>query len=678
MPSSPVPLPALAAAAEAAEAAPLSLPAYLAVVVVIAVVAQWLAWAVRVPSLLLLLPAGFALGQVLAPDAAMGRGVVSAAASVGVGIILFEGSMTLRFKELRGISGPVIRLTTVVVAIAFVLLSGAAWLVGIDWRLAVLVGAIAVVTGPTVINPILRQMRPTRRVSSLLRWEGIVVDPIGAILAVLVFQAILAGREGDTLAVIIATLALTIGVAVGFSVPVGFALGAAVRRHWVPDYLQGVLFLAVAIAALVASNLIADEAGLLTVTVLGVVLGNQRGLRLVVVREFQEHLQVLLIGVLFVLLAGRVSIAQLVDAAPQALALLALAVIVVRPVSVLLGLRGTAATRQERLLLAFMAPRGIVAAAVTSVFALELQHAADATAERAADPAVVGDEAGRLAAEAASLAGLGDQAEQLVPVVFILIVGTVAIYGLGVGRLAERLGLASSSPHGVLFAGASPWVVQAARQLEELEVPTMVIAEHRHDLAPARMKGLATVATNILSEFAVEELELGGIGHFIGATEIDSTNSTAAAEFAHIVGRTASWQLRRDDDPDQETPVTRRPAPHLVARYPFAPAVTHARMVELGERGYAVRRTTLSAKFDVADFRAQHPEAVMMFTHRQGRLRVVTEGAPPPQPGTVLVAMMPERDLEGRTERNAAKRAAKKGSREAAPGARPRSARRTA
>ncbi len=663
MPSS---LAALTLPALATDVAPaLSLPAYLAVVLVIAVAAQWVAWAVRVPSLLLLLPAGFTLGQVAAPDAVMGRDVVSAAASVGVGIILFEGSMTLRFKELRGISGPVIRLTTVVVAIAFVLLSGAAWLVGIDWRLAILVGAIVVVTGPTVINPILRQMRPTRRVSSLLRWEGIVVDPIGAILAVLVFQAILAGREGDTLAVILGTLALTVVVAVGFSIPVGFALGAAVRRHWVPDYLQGVLFLSIAVAALVASNLLADEAGLLTVTVLGVVLGNQRGLRLTVVREFQEHLQVLLIGVLFVLLAGRVSVAQLADAAPQALAFLVLAVLLVRPLSVLLGLTGTSATRQERLLLAFMAPRGIVAAAVTSVFALELQHAAEARAELARDPAVVGDAAGRLAAEAASLAELGEQAQQLVPIVFILIVGTVAVYGLGVGRLAERLGLASSSPQGVLFAGASPWVVQAAQQLEELDVPTMVIAEHRHDLAPARMKGLSTVATNILSEFAVGELELGGIGHFIGATEIDSTNSTAAAEFAHIVGRTASWQLRRGDDPDAEMSETRRPAPHLVARYPFSPAVTHSRMVELGERGYAVRRTTLSEKFDVADFRAQHPEAVLMFTHRQGRLRVVTEGSDPPAAGTVLVAMMRERDVEGRTERNAAKKAAKRTSKDA-------------
>ena len=643
----------------ATDAHPLPIPAYLAIVGVLAVGAQWLAWAIRVPSLLLLLPAGFLLGQVVTPDEIMGRDVVSAAASIGVGIILFEGSLTLRLRELRGLSGPVARLCTLVVALAWVLLSGAAYLVGIDARLAVLIGAILVVTGPTVINPILQQMRPTRRVSSLLRWEGIVVDPIGAILAVLTFKAILALLQGDALVVILGNALLTVAVAVGVAVPVAFGLGYAVRRHWVPDFLQGVLFLAVAIASLVAANTLADEAGLLTVTVLGVVLGNQPGLQLNVVREFQEHLQVLLIGLLFVLLAGRVSLDDIVGVAGQAAGFLALAVLLVRPASVLLGLRGTTASHKERLLLAFMAPRGIVAAAVASVFALEFQHAADTTTARGAETTTQPD-ATQLIEAAAALESLARQAAGVVPFVFLVIVGTVAIYGLGVGRLAERLGLASTSPQGVLFAGTSPWVVQAARQLEELDVPTMVVAERRSDLAAARMQGLTTVATNILSEFAVQELELGGIGHFIGATGVDSTNSTAAAEFAHIVGRTGSWQLRRDDDREEATSEIQRPAPHLVARYPFSPAATYDDMARLAEEGYSVRRTTLSDKFSVADFREKHPEAVLMFGYRQGRLTVVTKDTEELGAGTVLVAMMPGRDVEDRSERNAAKKAMKR------------------
>ncbi|MCB0881693.1 MAG: sodium:proton antiporter [Thermoleophilia bacterium] len=635
----------------------MGLPTYLGLVIALAVGCQWLAWALRIPSLLLLLLTGFAVGQWQSADDVLGRDMVFAAATLAVGVILFEGSLTLRFRELRGIGGPVVRLCSAVPLIAWGLLTGAAYAVGIDGRLAALVGAILVVTGPTVINPILRQMRPTRRVSSLLRWEGIVVDPVGAILAVLVAQAIIAQGEGDTAAVIAASLARTLAVSLALSVPVGLLLAWVVRRHWVPDYLQGVLFLGVALGCQVASNAAASESGLLTVTVLGIVLANVPGLELRHVREFKEHLQVLLVGVLFIVLAGRVGLDQVRDVAPQALGLVALAVVLVRPVSVFLGLHGTAATRRERTLLAFMAPRGIVAASVTSIFALEFQHAADVLAQRAAGAADPG-RAAELERQASSLASLGDDAQRLVPIVFILIVCTVAVYGLGVGRLAERLGLATTSPQGVLFAGAAPWVVQAAEQLDALDVPTVVVSDRAQDVSRARMKGLSAVKTNIVSEFAVEDLELAGIGTFIAATDVDSTNSIAAREFVHILGRSNAWQLRRDDDPEGGANHRTAPAPHLVGRYPFSPALTYARMTEMSDRGMVVRRTTLSDAFTFADFRREHPEAVVMFTHRGGRLTVLTEDSPEPGDG-VLVALTGDRELGKRTVRNAERKAGK-------------------
>lgn len=630
----------------------LSLPVYLALVLALAVACQWAAWALRIPSLLLLLIVGFGLGQWVTADDVLGTDALFSVTTIAVGIILFEGSLSLRLRELRGISGPVVRLCSSVVVLAWALLTAAGLVVGIDWRLALLLGAILVVTGPTVINPILRQMRPTRRVSSLLRWEGIVVDPIGAILAVLVFQAIVAGREGDPALAIAGTLGITLLVALALSVPVALALGFAVRRHWVPDYLQGVLFLAVAVATLVASNAVASESGLLTVTVLGIVLANQPGLELHHVREFKEHLQVLLVGVLFVLLAGRVSVDAALDVAPQALAFVALAILLVRPVSIGLGLLGTSATRQERTLLACMAPRGIVAAAVVSIFALELGHGAEAVREEAATATDPG-EAAELTDRADALAALGTEAEGLVPLVFILIVVTVAVYGLGIGRLAERLGLASTSPQGVLFAGADRWVVEAAEQLERLEVPTMIVHDRYPELAPARMAGIRTVTTNIVSEFAVEDLELGGLGHFVGATAVDSTNSTAAREFAHIFGRTGAWQLRRDDDPEGEGSHRRQPAAHLVARYPFAPALTREEMLARSREGMTVRRTTLTREYPLERFRELHPDAVLLFTHSEGRLSVVTEDSSAPGPGTVLIALMPQRDVEQRAERRA-------------------------
>src|SRR5690606_38162012 len=200
--------------------------------------------------------------------------------------------------------------------------------------------------------------------------------------------------------------------------------------------------IAVAATGLVGSNMIQSESGLLTVTILGIVLGNRPRLQLEHVKEFYEHLQVILIGVLFVILAGRVTPQQVLDILPPAMVFVGILILVVRPVSIWLGLKGTETSRKERLLLSGMAPRGIVAAAVTSIFALELEHAAaDASGSRGE-----------------ALAQLATEAESMVPLVFVTIVVTVSIYGLGVGRLAERLGLATTNPQGVVFAGSQEWV----------------------------------------------------------------------------------------------------------------------------------------------------------------------------------------------------------------------------
>ncbi|HET8594779.1 MAG TPA: cation:proton antiporter, partial [Intrasporangium sp.] len=170
---------------------------YLTLVIAVSVVCQWVAWRLGIPSILLLLVVGFGLGQVVRADAVVGHDLLLDGVRVTVGIILFEGSLSLRLKQIQDLRGPVRRLCSLTVLVAWGLITTAAWLLGFDIRVALLLGAILVVTGPTVISPILRSLRPTRRVSSLLRWEGIIVDPIGAILALLVFQAVLSGEASQ-------------------------------------------------------------------------------------------------------------------------------------------------------------------------------------------------------------------------------------------------------------------------------------------------------------------------------------------------------------------------------------------------------------------------------------------------------------------------------------------------
>lgn len=600
---------------------------------VLAVACQALAWRLRVPSLLLLLLVGFGLGQGVSPEDVLGRDVLFAAVTLAVGVILFEGSLSLRYRELSEVGRPVLRLCSVTVVIAWALIAAAAWLVGVRWELALLAGALLVVTGPTVIGPILRTLRPTRRVSALLRWEGIVVDPIGAILAVLVFQGVISGGREGSLGALISTLAITVGVAILLALVGGILVEQLFTRHVIPDHLQGVACLATALGALTASNALQSESGLLTITLLGIFLGNRPRLDLHHVAEFAEHLQVLLVGLLFVILAGRVTPGELGDVLVPGLIFVALLVLVVRPVSVLLGLAGTDTSRAERSLLARMAPRGIVAAAVTSIFALEFAHAADHAAQEG-DP------------RAGELADLAAAAGDLVPMVFLVIVATVAIYGLGVGRVAERLGLASSSPQGILFVGGDSWVVQAAQRLDEEGIPSLLVARDYGTLTAARRAGLTTVTANILSDYAVRDLDMAGIGYLIATTAEDEVNATAAREFAQVLGRASVFQLQRAEHAAGHDENSRRaPAAHLTARTPFQPPVDHAQLEDRMASGGRVVVTRLSETFGMDDFMAVHgDDAVLLFVIREGVLEVVTSRTHTPGPGDRVVAIVTDAD----------------------------------
>lgn len=600
---------------------------YLALVTALAVLCQVIAWSVRIPSILILLVVGFALGQVVNPDEVLGRDVLFGGVSLAVGVILFEGSLSLRLHDIRDLRRPILRLCSVSVAVAWALITLTGWLLGFPLELALLVGAILVVTGPTVTAPILRQLRPTRRVAALLRWEGIVVDPIGAILAVLVFQAVLAGASADPWIAVAKTLALTIVTAVGIALVLGVVLEYAIKRRLVPDFLHGAVFLAAAVGALALSNLIEDESGLLTVTILGIYLANRPNLHLEHVAEFKEHLQVLLVGMLFVILAGRVAPAEVVDIAPVAAVFVLVLVLVVRPLSIVLGLFRSGVASEERRLLAFMAPRGIVAAAVTSVFALELSHAA----EGVSDP----DHAARLEL-------LGEEAARMVPLVFLVIVATVAIYGLGVGRLAERLGLATASPQGVVFAGGPEWVIRVAAALDEVGVPVIVVSDDRAEISAARMTGVRAERANILSDYVVRDMDLAGMKTLVAVTDGDERNATAAREFAHVLGRAHAFQLA----PATHEGVGRdrtETASHLTARTPFAPAVGYE---ELAARAgqMQVKRTSLTEQFTIADFTQMHGgEAIALFTVEDDEVEVVTEKSSI-EGDLTLISLVPEHD----------------------------------
>ncbi len=594
---------------------------YLAGVPVLGAIAHWLAWRLRLPSILLLLLFGIILGRFVDPDAFLARLANSDASfapkvlfpivSLSVAVILFAGGLSLRLSELREAGRAVVQLCTIGALVTWVM----TWalvqvLFNFDARIAALFGAIMVVTGPTVVIPLLRHIQPSRRVGSTLKWEGIVVDPIGAVLAVLVFQVISESGMQATAGVLAASLARTLGAGIFLGLGGGYLLAEVLRRYWLPDHLQGVMFLAVTLGLFAASNIYQAESGLVTVTLLGIYLANQKKAPIRHVIEFKEHLVMLLIACLFIVLASRLAPRDLTGFGWRGVAFLAVMIFVIRPASVFLSMIGTDLNWRERLFAAFVAPRGVVAAAVTSVFSLEVIHLAEAHSE------------------SPLLATLAEQAQQMAPLAFLLIVGTVAIYGLTAGPLARWLSLAVDRPQGLLLVGAGPWVREMASVLHEEGLPIVLVDTDFRNVAEARMKGLTAHPGSILSDSVFDELNLNGVGRLLALTSNDEVNSLACIESAHTFGRANVFQLQpvRTNTRSLRETVSE----HLRGRLLFREGAFHDELTARFAAGHRLKKTKITKEFTLDHFRQTYGEsALLMFLRTEtGEWKIATVDSP--------------------------------------------------
>lgn len=615
---------------------------YLASILPLGILAQWLAWRFRLPSILLLLAFGFMLGKVFDIDRLL-RSVVLGGehpevefhpeqilfpfVSLSVAVILFEGGMTLRLSDLRQSGRGVLLLCTLGAAVSWGLTAlAAAWLLGFSRPISILLGAILVVTGPTVIGPLLRHVRPSRRVGSVAKWEGIVIDPIGALLAVLVYTAVVhAGPASEALGQIVYALSMTLVVGAVLGILAGWVLVQLLHRFLIPDFLHNVVFLATVLAVFAISNAIVSESGLVTVTVMGIYATNQKKVSLQHVMQFKENLQVLLISSLFIVLASRIRLADLQHIGLRGLLFVAAMILVVRPLSVLLGTLGTELNWREKTFLAFLAPRGIVAAAVASIFALEVALA----------PSHGSDLPENVLADAA----------QLVPVTFLVIVVTVAVYGLAASPLARLLNLAAPSPQGILFAGADRWVIPVAKALHSEGFDVLLIDTNYDHTSAARMAGLRSVCASILSEYVQEELDLHGIGRLLALTPNDEVNALACQEMVHLFGRAQVYQVTPwDVDEGRRTSVTG----HLRGRLLFGNGMTYAYLARRNNEGYLVKKTTLTEEFTFEDYRELYgTSAINLFVIKEkGELTIRTvDDNYKPAPGHKLISLVPPEKL---------------------------------
>jgi NhaP-type Na+/H+ or K+/H+ antiporter len=585
-------------------------------VVVLAFAVTWLGERARVPVILPLLITGFLVGPVFGlvnPDDLLGD-LLAPVVSIAVGLILFEGGLSLRLREMEGQQRVLWLLVTVGVLIT--------WAIGavvtilftdLSSGMAVLTGSILVVSGPTVIGPLLALVRPSRAVASILKWESIFIDPIGALLAVITFEVLLlGGAQNAASGGIIANMAefTLAGVVVGAAI--AFAASEALRHHWVPEHLQPLFGLSIALFAFMIADSLAAESGLLATTVLGFTLANQTRARTEQIVQFSEVVRVLLIGVLFIILSARLTTEQLRVDLPGAIALILALVLVARPLAVAAATWKSKLTRQERTLLAGVAPRGIVAASVASVFALELQHE--------------------------GIAG----AEELTPLVFAVIVGTVVIYGLGMGPLARRLGLAERHQEGCLILGAGIVERAIGDALADSGVAVVMATTNRQDHYEARMAGRRAFYGNVLARDVDLDLDLAGIGRLLALTPNDDVNTLASTRFSPIFGGAATYQLapRR-----RATGIDSDPALEFGGRQLFGPDWDYLALAHLLEEGGEVRKIKIGGDAAIADSHLASPEivAVLFLVKAGGRVAVVVSDDQEPlrdaAPGDTVIAL---------------------------------------
>ena len=587
----------------------------------LSIACQWLAWWVKLPAILFLLLTGIIVGPLtgwLQPDQLFGD-LLFPIISLGVAVVLFEGGLTLKLQQIRGLEKVVRRFVTTGVLVSWVLISITTYLIlDFGWQLAILFGAVMVVTGPTVIVPMLRTVRPNSKIANVLRWEGIVIDPVGALLAVLVFDWIVSEKSGAAFSNTFFTFVQILAIGILLGIAAGHSLGVVLRRHLLPEYLHNVATLTLVFGFFAISDMIQAESGLLTITVMGMWLANMKDVPTEDILDFKETLSVLMISGLFIILAARFDLNELQHLGWSSLGIFIVVQFVVRPVNALLATWGSKLKWQEKVLLGWIAPRGIVAAAVISLFAIRLQ------------------------AEGYS------QANLLVPLAFVVIIGTVVLQSATAAPLAQWLGVREPEPRGFMIVGANPLARVIGKALAEADVPVLMVDPSWEHIRAARMDGLKTYFGSPVSQHADRALDLIGIGHLLAISPQREVNALACLRYRPEFGAAAMFELAVSTE---ETASEKKKMPgQLPANIAFGNDVSFSRLSSMLKQGARIHITNLDNDFGFEEYQKKYGKrAVPLFAlDTADKLHVFTaaEKLIPGLDWRVLALILPEEKLQ--------------------------------
>lgn len=563
-----------------------------AVVGVLGVGAQWLAWRFRLPSIVLMLGIGLLVGPTLgwlSPAEDIGD-IYRPMIALAVGIILFEGGLTLDYRRLGDTRPAVQRLVYIGAPLGWVLCTLLLrFVMGLSWESSAVFGGVMVVTGPTVIAPMLRQAKLKQRPARVLQWEAIVNDPIGVLLAVLALEFVLAITTGATFASAMGSFGLGIAVAAVLGVAIGRLVVVAFRRGWVPEYMKVPVLFVLVVAAFVAADSVLHEAGLLAVTVMGLVIANADLASYVELHRFKEQATLLLVSAVFILLAASLSFSTLGQLSWQTAVFVALAILVARPLQVLVPLIGSRLPIRERLLVASTGPRGVVMVSVSGLFGDRLVEA-----------------------------GIAD-GELIAPVAFILVLTTVLVHGFALRPIARALDLTGGDRPGLLIVGGSPFATELAVALKKADCPVLIADPVRGHLASARQADIPTFYGDVLGEVAEHHVEFITYSAVLVASDNDAYNTLVATDLGPEFGREVIWQLTRAVDNR-----TRHTLPAQLGGRSLNGLPTFISVNEQMAEGWRVRTTKLSDEYDLEAWQADRPEAVaLLVVTANGRLDFV-------------------------------------------------------
>ncbi len=489
----------------------------LAFIPILGILGQWIAWRTRMPSIIVLLFLGFLVGPILSildTDVVFGD-MLYPLVSLLVSVIVFEGGLNLRIRDLKNIGGALFRLVFIAPIITISLMYLAThYILGISSEISLMFSALMVITGPTVIIPLLRHIKVSPKISSLIRWEGILIAPIGTFLIVLVYQSVFISSE-PVLKIVLFTLTKTIIVSTIIGLLGAYTIIICFKRQWVPDFLQELITLAMVFSSFIGSNVVQPDSGILTVVLMGIILANQQQIPFQHVKVFKENLRILSISTLFIVLSSRLIFDDLLSLLDLKHFLYLFSLIfLVRPITTFLSLIKTSLPFKERLLMAWIAPRGIVTASIASLFALRLVN-------------------------------LGvPQAEVLVPLTFLVLIFTVVVYGFSLNPFIKTIKLEDNQKLGILIVGANKISVAIGALLNSIEnIEVTMVDSNRKRVQYSRIDGLKSMHTSIFSSRVSEDMQLGAFQYLVSLTENDEVNSLACIQYSEILGSANVFRL---------------------------------------------------------------------------------------------------------------------------------------